>query len=277
MDFPPSTARLLSLLPLALIPLLLDLLTPQRLRTLDLPTFRFLFDTYVQQRRRMQFLEALIAFLRMLFLLLLIVLFAGLVFKDWDRLFGSGKGAGGREVILLIDASASMNAKVGGKSAFERAKQAALDVVEELTPEDRITVVRVGARPEELLSRFNTDTQGIKAKIEGLQVGSSRANLFQAMLRLFGPDAPKRTSPHLILFTDCQANTWKEAKNQGLEKLLPAGTSFTVMNVGPKEKLANLAVVGDAPRRNRGMVNLPVLLTPRVVNYGDSDAEVVLA
>jgi hypothetical protein len=68
---------MLWLIPLAVIPILLHLLTLQRLRTVELPTFRFLFDTYVQQRRRMQFLEALIAFLRMLILLLLVVLFAG--------------------------------------------------------------------------------------------------------------------------------------------------------------------------------------------------------
>src|SRR3954447_16983498 len=267
---------MLWLLPLALIPLLLHLLTLQRLRTVELPTFRFLFDTYVQQRRRMQFLEALIAFLRMLFLLLLVVLFAGLVFRDFDRFFGGGKGAGGREVILLIDASASMNARTAGKSAFDRAKRSALDVVESLTPDDRVTLVRVGARPEELLSRFNTDTQGIQAKIEGMQLGSSRANLFQALSQLFGPDAPKRTGPMIFLFTDCQANSWKEAKNQGLDKLIPDGTSFTVVNVGPTQAPDNLAVVGDAPRRNRGMVGLPVLLTPRVVNYGRSDAEVTL-
>jgi hypothetical protein len=267
---------MLLLLPLALIPLLLHLLTLQRLRTVELPTFRFLFDTYVQQRRRMQFLEALLAFLRMLFILLLVVLFAGLVIKDWDGLFGGGSGAGGREVILLIDASASMNARSGGKSAFERAKKAALDVVEGLTPDDRITLVRVGARPEEMLSRFNTDTQGVKAKIDGLQVGSSRANLFRTLLHLFGPDAPKRVSPHVILFTDCQANSWNEVKNQPLEKLLPAGTSFTVVNVGPTEKPPNLALVGDAPRGNRGVVGMPVILRPRVVNYGSSESEVVL-
>src|SRR5256885_12467539 len=57
----------------------------------------------------------------------------------------------------------------------DRAKRSALDVVESLTPDDRVTLVRVGARPEELLSRFNTDTQGIQAKIEGMQLGSSRA------------------------------------------------------------------------------------------------------
>ena len=65
---------LLSFLPLVLIPIVLHLLTLHRLKTVELSTFRFLFDSYVQQRRRMKFLEALIAFLRTLFLLLLVLL-----------------------------------------------------------------------------------------------------------------------------------------------------------------------------------------------------------
>src|SRR5262249_53903914 len=47
---------LLWFLPLAALPVLLHLLSLFRLKTLELPTFRFLFDSYVQQRRRLQFL-----------------------------------------------------------------------------------------------------------------------------------------------------------------------------------------------------------------------------
>src|SRR6186997_1336469 len=92
---------MIAFLPLALIPILLHLLTLQRLRTVELPTFRFLYDTYVQQRRRMQFLEALLAFLRTLFLLFLICMLARPVFKNFNALFGGAAG-GGREIILLI-------------------------------------------------------------------------------------------------------------------------------------------------------------------------------
>src|SRR5437016_13585992 len=98
------------LVPLALLPVILHLLTLHRLKTVELPTFRFLFDSYVQQRRRMQFLEALLAMLRALFILALVFLVSRPVVKNWDRLFGAtGGGSGGREVILLIDCSASMN------------------------------------------------------------------------------------------------------------------------------------------------------------------------
>src|SRR3954454_20492526 len=76
--------------PLAALPILLHLLTLHRLKTVELPTFRFLFDSYVQQRRRMQFLEALLAMLRTLFLLGLIAMIARPVAQHWNSLFQSG-------------------------------------------------------------------------------------------------------------------------------------------------------------------------------------------
>src|SRR4051794_17730801 len=95
---------MLWLLPLATIPVLLHLLTLHRLKTVELPTFRFLFDSYIQQRRRMRFLEALLAMLRTLFLLFLIFMVCRPVVRHWDALFG-GTAGGGREVILLVDCS----------------------------------------------------------------------------------------------------------------------------------------------------------------------------
>src|SRR5262245_24201705 len=88
-------------LPLAALPIILHLLTLHRLRTVELPTFRFLFDSYIQQRRRLKFLEALLAMLRTLFLIFLVLMVCRPVVKHWDRLFGqSGSGAAGREVIM---------------------------------------------------------------------------------------------------------------------------------------------------------------------------------
>ena len=81
---------LLWVLPLALIPVVLHLLTLHRVKTVDLSTFRFLFDSYVQQRRRMKFLEALIAMLRTAFLLFLIFSVARPVVRHWDALLGGG-------------------------------------------------------------------------------------------------------------------------------------------------------------------------------------------
>src|SRR5438128_3425369 len=94
---------LLWLVPLAAIPVLLHLLTLHRLKTVELSTFRFLFDSYVQQRRRMQFLEALLAMLRTLFLLFLVLMVCRPMVKHWSSLFAAAGGSGGREVVLLLD------------------------------------------------------------------------------------------------------------------------------------------------------------------------------
>ena len=267
---------LLWLLPLAAIPVVLHLLTLHRLKTVELSTFRFLFDSYIQQRRRMQFLEALLAMLRTLFLLLLVLMIAGPIFSAHGALFGAG-AAGGRDVVLLVDCSASMNARSGGLSAFDRAKSAALVVAKNLGAEDRLTLIQVGAEPRELFSHFTSDAKGIEEEITGLQTTASRGNVFAALMHLFGPDASKRTNPLVYLFTDCQASGWREVKNQGLESLIPDKTPFVVVNVGAADDLANRAVIGDAPRRGRAVAGLPYLLQPRVVNTSKKEpAEVTV-
>jgi hypothetical protein len=254
---------LLWTLPLAAIPILLHLLTLHRLKTVELSTFRFLFDSYVQQRRRMQFLEALLAMLRTAFLLLLLAVICRPVVRHWGSLFHSGSG---REVILLVDCSASMKAQTAGVPAFDRAKGAARAVAERLAPEDRVTLIRVASHPEEVFSRFSSDAATVQDKIEGLKCTSSRGNLFAALMQVFGPEAPQRTNPVVYLFTDCQATGWREVRNQGLDRMIPQGTQFVVVNVGSDQEVPNLAVIGDAPARQRAIVGLPVVLQPRVVN-----------
>lgn len=261
---------LLYALPVAAIPIILHLLTLHRLKTVELSTFRFLFDSYVQQRRRMKFLEALIALLRTLFLLFLVFVVARPTVKHWNELFGHGTG---RDVIMLMDASVSMQTTTAGMSAFDRAKSAALAIAGKLGTDDRLTLVRIGSRPDEIFSRFTTDSEAIRDKIESLRVGSSRANLYAALSQVFGAEAPARTNPIVYLFTDGQASGWRELRDQDAraETLVPADTEFTIINVGSNEAVPNRAVIGDAPRRQRTVVGLPVRLRPRVVNHSKTE------
>ena len=269
MNFIPLTnTYLLYFLPVAAIPILLHLLTLHRLRTVELSTFRFLFDSYVQQRRRMKFLEALIAMLRTLFLLLLVFMLARPAVQHWNSLLGK---SGGSEVVMLMDSSVSMNTTNSGTSALDRAKSAAIKVAQELSPDDRLTLIRVAAKPDEVFSRFSADTTAIRDKIESLQAGSSRANMLATLTQVFGPQAPERVQPTVYFFTDCQASGWREMKGQPIEKLLPEKSKFIVVNVGSNEPVSNRAVVGDVPRQHRSIVGLPIKLRPRVVNYSRTE------
>jgi hypothetical protein len=260
---------------LPLIPILLHLLTLQRLRTVELSTYRFLFDSYVQQRRRTQFLEALLAILRMLFVLGLIAMVARPVAKRVSGLF---QGGSGRDVILLVDCSASMNAQAKGQSAFDRAKESAKSVVSKLSADDRVTLIRVTGRPEEVFSRFSTEVTDLHDRIDGLQTSPSRANLFAAMTGVFGDERKRPANPLVYFFTDAQVGSFKEIERQKsvAERLLPQGTPFLLVDVGTKENRSNLAVVGNAPPRQRAVAGLPVELQAKIVNASNELADATL-
>ena len=258
-------------LPLVAIPILLHLLTLHRLKTVELSTFRFLFDSYVQQRRRMKFLEALIAFLRTLFLLLLVLLICRPVVKHWTAMFGGSQT--GRDVVLLIDGSASMNAVTEGVTSLDRAKRAAIAVTDRLSVDDRVTVIRVAAKPEEVCNRFSSDAEAIRNEIESLQATPSRGNLFAAFSLLFGPESRPLNDPVVYLFSDLQSTGWDEFIDGTSTELIPPDTELTVVNVGSNREFANLAVIGQSPEDQRAIAGLPIKLNPRVVNHSETETQ----
>ncbi len=261
-------ANLLWFVPLAAVPLVLHLFTLHRLKTVELSTFRFLFDSYIQQRRRMKFVEALLAMLRTLFVLLLVVLCARPVVRHWGALFGRG---GGRDIVLVVDASASMNARTDGVSAIERARRGCLAVLQTLAAEDRVTLIRAAARPVELCTRFSAHAEALPALIDGLAPSPARGNLYAVFLHVFGPQGPARDNATVYVFTDGQASGWKEVAAQGIERLVPENVHLRIVNVGSARQLENRGVVGTAPRPHRVVAGLPVVLRPLVVN--DSQGE----
>jgi len=257
-------------LPLAAIPIILHLLTLHRLKTVELSTFRFLFDSYVQQRRRMKFLEALIALLRTLFLLFLVLSVARPVVKHWDSLFGNSSG--GRDVVFLFDTSASMATTSDGVSSIRRAKQTASEIVERLSADDRVTILQVAAKPKEICNRFSSDSEAILSEIQSLDVVPSRANLFAAFSHLFGGSTTELTNPLIYVFTDMQSSGWSEFSDGQSADLIPEGTELFVVNVGSNQEVSNQAIVGGAPAVQHAVVGLPITLRPQVANYSVSES-----
>ena len=260
---------LLGFLFLAPIPIVLHLLTLHRLKTVELSTFRFLFDSYIQQRRAMQFLEALLAILRFLFLVFLVFLFTRPVLSflgcslrhSWRGRPGGGPG---HRLLRQHDRSrrrprrppAHQGRRPQGRRSPEQPRSA-----HPHSPR---------CRAEEVFSRYPTDRKDIKDRIDNLKATSSRGSILALLNHLFGSEAAKRHKPAVYLFTDGQASGWRELQKKK-EELVPPGTPFWVVNVGTRETPTNLAVIGDAPRRNRAIVGLPFVLLPRVANFSKTE------
>jgi len=248
---------LLALLPLAAIPIILHLITSRKLRVTELGTYRFLFDQHHRRKNRLTFLNALLTALRTLFLLLLILTVARPLLKHWRALFRS---AAGDETIMLLDCSASMNARTDGVSALDRAKTAAISVAQRLDPDERLTVFRVTGDPQEVLSQWHPELDQVRDQIEAVETSPVKANLFAALKHVFDRGAARPGMVTVYLFTDAQATGWHEAEQRGLEQVVPGDARLIIVDVGSRDGVPNYAVLGNPPPRNDAIVGLPVLL-----------------
>ncbi len=117
------------------VPVVIHLLFRQRTRTVPIGSVRFLHQVVREHRRRRRVRQWVLLALRMLAVLLLALLFAR---PYWDESYRRGFE---QEVVLLVDRSASMEAKNGrGESSFQRALAKLRD---ELTRLDENVVVHV--------------------------------------------------------------------------------------------------------------------------------------
>ena len=258
---------LLLFLPLALVPVILHLITRHRLRTVELSTFRFLVDSYVQQRRRVQLLEFLVMLLRFAFVILIVLTLARPVLERFAFL---GAGGAGRDVAIIIDASPSMDLSSGGTTSLERARAAARTVIELLGDEDHVKVIRAGARPEVLAEGFAGRSDRVVQLLQDVNADAGGADLAAALEEVFA------SKPHgsrvIYLISDGLRRTWANLADQPVLEKLDDQTQVVVMNLGPAQPAANIAVVGDPPRSDRPIKGLPVLLNVTVVNGSDREA-----
>lgn len=255
---------------LPLLPLLLHLLARPRVQTVELPTFRFLFASYQQQRQRTRFLELLLLLVRGVFLVGLLALIARPVLTKPMGLFPE---ASGREVFLLVDCSASMASTSYGQTAMDRAKEAVRVLGTTLAPDDRVTFVQVTHQPRIVHQRVPAEQIDFVAASDALQPWPTRANLYATLQHLFGDgEAPGAV---IYFVTDGQQNSVRELETLA-PMLLPKGTAFTIVDVGHREARPNIAIVGDAPTRQRAMVGLPLELHAVVVNHSDDPTEALV-
>lgn len=136
----------------AAVPLIIHLINLTRYRKVDWAAMEFLLAAYQRTRRRMQ-LESLIM---LLLRIAAVMLIAAALFpmgcqeiKGWaDDQLGITRGSLNTDaplhLIVVLDNSASMAYEQERRSAFDRAKQYTLGIVDSLEPNrDRISIVRL--------------------------------------------------------------------------------------------------------------------------------------
>jgi Ca-activated chloride channel homolog len=222
---------------LALVPLVL-LLHSLRLRRRDVRISAvYLWEELLRERRSTLGMSKL---LRSLLLLLQILGIAALTFGLADP-FASLPSTKEGDIVLVLDASASMRSMSKGEERFAQARELALDLVQRLHPKSEMAIIYANSRPT-LKVPFTADQTMLKQTLEGLSATDEPGDLPKAVQlgrSLLGGD---RTGEVLILSDDADPE---------LAKLLAGDKQVRTLRVTGGERNVGITKFEVRPRVNR--------------------------
>lgn len=197
---------------------------------------------------------------RNLLLLLQLLILAALVIA-LARPFITVPAVGAGQIVLLLDASASMNATdVEGGTRFDAAKSEALNVVNTLGAGNAMTIIRVADVPE-VIAPATSDRIVLAAAINGAQPSQASADWPGALTLAIG-SAPDVEDFSVVIISD---------GGLGDPALLP-NVPGEVSYIPVGQSGENVAITALATRARAGQT--PQLFT-QLTNYGEQDAETV--
>lgn len=197
--------------------------------------------------------------LRFSWLLLLQLLVLAALVLALARPFTTVKTITTGRIVLLLDASASMQATDVAPSRFERARTIGLELVDTLGADDTMTVIRVAEVPE-VLAAASRDKLVLRQAIRAAHPSSAAAD-WSAAMTLAAAGAVGVDELKVVVVTD-----------GGLPADLPA-VPGDVRFVSVGARADNLAIAALAVAQLPGQ---PPQLFARIANYGDQDAEVIM-
>ena len=239
------------------VPILIHLIQRERKEVIHFPSLMFLRKIPYQSVQRRKIHNWLLLLLRCAAMALLVLAFARPFFKqDPNRVSAASSGA--REVVILLDHSASM----GYGDHWERAKEAARKVVSSLAGGDRATLVLFATGEEEAL-RATSDRSALNEAIAAAKV-TGDATRYGPALRyaqsvLSRSPLPRREA---VLISDFQKTGWAQHE----EIHLPEGATLTPVSVvtpGTSNVWVSKADFTREPFSGAERVGVTVLLTNR--------------
>jgi hypothetical protein len=221
------------------LPVLIHFLTRARPRRVAFPPFKFLLEACAGQQAVHRLRTIILLTIRCLAVLALVLLFT----RPFLKPPGTGTGPqAAQRVVLLLDASLSMRAVVGGITLFARAKAEAADVLRSLDLSQEAAVVLVGATPRPVLPGLSRNLPALhEALVKAeptFETGDFQAALALAK-RLLGGGGT------IYIFSDFQKSNWEKAGElpPGVVCRLRAMTREPVGNVA----LVNARLLPEAP------------------------------
>jgi hypothetical protein len=239
------------------VPILVHLIQRERKDVIPFPSLMFLRRIPYQSVQRRKIHNWLLLLLRCAAIALIVAAFARPFFmQDPTGLVAAVEGA--REVVILLDRSASM----GYGDRWDQAREAARGVVAGLGGGDRATLVLFATGEEEAL-RATSDRSQLQAAIEEATV-SAEATRYGPALRYAQSLLSRSAFPRreAVLISDFQRTGWEQRE----EISLPEGATLTPISVAAPE-VSNVSIANAdfarEPFSGAERVTVTVLVTNR--------------
>jgi len=254
-----SPALFAVLIPLAALPLVLHLLNKGFPRHFKFPSLELIRQTMARRSKLHRWRHWILLFLRTLFLLLLLLAFLQPVL----RRFGSNPAAlTGRQVLIVLDHSVSMEHKGDGPPSRERAAHEAAKLMDSLGAKDTVNLLLMDPELASCFTTFSKDFAEAKRFLNQLKPGLGRADVNlanAAAARLIGPTAPR---PEIYYLSDFARKKWANANFQ----MLPPAAKLFFVDVAPA-KLDNHAILDARPSQTQVLAGDTVPLEISIGNF----------
>jgi hypothetical protein len=248
-----------ALIPLAALPLILHLLNKGFPRHFKFPSIELIRATMARRSKIHKWRHWILLLLRTAFLLLLLLAFLQPVINR----FGSNPAAQtGRQVLIVLDHSVSMEHKGDGPASRERAVHEAVKLMDSLGAEDTVNILLMEPESGSCFMSFSKDFAAAKRFLGQLKPGYGRADVNlanAAAARLIGPTAVR---PEIYYLSDFARKKWASANFQ----MLPPAAKLFFGDVGPA-KLDNRAILDARPSQTQVLAGDTVPLEISVGNF----------
>jgi hypothetical protein len=240
------------------IPVLIHLIQREKKRVIEFPSLMFVRRIPYQSVRRRRIRHWALLLMRAAAIALIVAAFARPFLHQGAVAATAGGGA--REIVILLDQSASM----GYGDHWTRAKDAARTVVRGLGADDRATLVLFNKNAEENM-RATSDRTRLEGAINAAKVGSG-ATRYGPALKL--AESILSRSPikrrEAVLISDFQRSGWSGSE----EVRFPEGMTVSTVSVA-SPNTANLAVPSVAFARSSFSGQERLTVTAGLSNKGD--------
>jgi len=241
------------------VPVLVHLIQRERKRVIEFPSLMFVRRIPYQSVRRRRIRHWALLMMRAAAILLIVAAFARPFLQQ--NAVATAVTGGAREVVILLDQSASM----GYGDHWSKAQDAARSVVRGLAGDDRATLVLFSRNAEENM-RATSDRSRLEAAVNAAKVGSG-ATRYGPALKL-GESILSRSSlkrREAVLISDFQKSGWSGSDDARFAE----GMKLTTVSVASPSDVANLSVPSASFARSAFSGQERVTVTAGLSNKGD--------